>query len=122
MTLLKHKSDVNLNFHSLSGLTQRIIFCIKGAFSASRRASPGFEKGVAQRHQSPRNLDPLLRAHSLPLDSDVVVAYFATISVRVKRVGYGPNYLQFPLIIIQHNVNYYKHETNISFYIEGKVD
>ena len=37
----------------------------KGHFSASRRAFPGFEKGVAQKltgtvHKSPRNLDPSL--------------------------------------------------------------
>ena len=32
MTLLKHISDVNLNFHSLSGLTQ-------GAFSVSKEHS-----------------------------------------------------------------------------------
>ena len=75
MTLLKHKSDVNLSFLLLHKGAYSVS---KGHFLAARKAFSGFEKGVAQKlfrgalppdpliltnivHQSPRNLDPPLK-------------------------------------------------------------
>ena len=54
MTLLKHKCDVNLSFHSTNqfpGLTQGAFSVSKGHFLTSRQAFPGFEKGVAHSHR-----------------------------------------------------------------------
>ena len=50
MALLKQKSYVNLNFHSSFLVLHKGAFSVsKRHFSTSRRAIPGFTKGVAQK-------------------------------------------------------------------------